>query len=105
MLYTHSGVSYTQYTLVYVAQFHIHTYTHIYIQHDLTPSVLHDFSVTVKKFRPPRVTCASENPDNACLLLDQSSPEVIQRASQAEQELAVYQQQQGIFIHTCISVC
>ena len=35
---------------------------------------------------------ASDDPESACLLLDQSSSEVVQRVAQCEQELALYQQ-------------
>ena len=40
---------------------------------------------------------ASDDPESACVLLDQSSPVVLQRVAQCEQELALYQQQAGPF--------
>ena len=40
-----------------------------------------------------------------CLLLDQSSSEVIQRVAQVECELALYQQQRGPFTRPSVRVC
>ena len=47
---------------------------------------------------------ASDNQDDAILLLDQSSPEVVQRVTQAERELALYQQQAGPFTRPSVRV-
>ena len=42
---------------------------------------------------------ASDDPESACLLLDQSSSEVVQRVAQCEQELALYLSAAGGSIH------